>query len=62
MAMSYDDAKSDRELLLEVRSDVRYLREVRADHEARIRALEKRVWYAAGIAAAFAFIAKLIWK
>jgi hypothetical protein len=33
-----------------IRSDLRTLMEDRADHEARIRALERRVWTASGMA------------
>lgn len=33
-----------------IRSDLRTLMEDRADHEARLRALERRVWTASGAA------------
>lgn len=49
-----------REDVADIRSDVKYLREVRADHEVRIRRLERNVLLATGMLMALMAILKLI--
>jgi hypothetical protein len=43
-----DNEKTDRDLLCEIRADVRHLVSAQADHETRIRVVEKRQWTIGG--------------
>ena len=54
--MSEDTHLSDREILLLVRSDVKYLRDGRYDHEKRIGNLERVTALASGAVAVVAVV------
>ncbi len=51
-----DNEKSDRDLLCEIRADVRHLVTAQADHETRIREVEKKLWTFAVAAAICAIV------
>jgi hypothetical protein len=53
-----DEHKSERDLIIEVRNDVKHLREGRHDHEQRLRSVERKQWWFAGAAAALGVVSK----
>ena len=54
--MSAEDLKSDRELLLDIRHDVRDLVDCKNDHETRIRAVEGNFFKVMSIAGFIGFL------
>ncbi len=52
-----DDAKTDRELLLQINERTAVLIDCKDDHEARIRTLEGSFWKVIGLASVISFIA-----
>jgi hypothetical protein len=57
-----DNEKTDRDLLCEIRADVRHLVSAQADHETRIRVVEKKIWWASGSFAVIGAIFGKLWK
>jgi len=49
--------KSDRDLLVEIRSDVKHLRESKDDHETRLRVMEQNAWKQSGAIGLATFLA-----
>ncbi|TCO64959.1 hypothetical protein [Actinocrispum wychmicini] len=50
----YAEVKGIGTAVAEIKGDVQELRKALPDHESRIRALERRMWWATGVAATFA--------
>jgi hypothetical protein len=57
--LSADDAKTDRELLLQINERTEILITCKNDHEVRIRSLEGSFWKVIGLASVISFIAGL---
>jgi hypothetical protein len=47
----YKEMQLTHQAVTEMRGDLKKVTEVMPDHETRIRALERRIWLAAGVAA-----------
>lgn len=52
-----DEPQTERELLLDIRKDVKALVKCQEDHETRIRGLENSFWKVIGLASLISFIA-----
>lgn len=52
-----DEPQTERELLLDIRKDVKALVKCQDDHENRIRSLETSFWKVIGLTAMISFIA-----
>ncbi len=61
IGMSLDNL-TDRELLVRINEKLDGVVNKQADHEARIRSLEQKVWFASGICSAIAFVLGKVWK